>query len=213
MKPICLCANLETNFKNESSDVMKFYLSEIGVSLLVYILIFAAISSDIRCVSRTWVSSFVIRKQGIGDSIMWKLCSFAQIYSQCKKSWNRKKQPPPQERLCMAFHFIFSSILNECLQLKPLPWRNAPSLTCWGLTSVYFSSQQVHWLTVPKAGVPILLFCAYLIFPGALSGPNGLPVLASSLLTRVWVTVSDDGPITKLHGFWGLCPLPYFFPP
>lgn len=96
---------------------------------------------------------------------------------------------------------FFSSILNEYLQLNHFPGEMHPSLTCWGLTSVYFSSQQVHWLTVPKAGVPILLFCAYLIFPGALSGPNGLPVLASSLLTRVWVTVFDDGPITKLHGF------------
>lgn len=162
MKPICLCANLETNFKNESSDVMKFYLSEIGVSLLVYILIFAAISSDIRCVSRTWVSSFVIRKQGIGDSIMWKLCSFAQIYSQRKKSWNRKKQPPPRERLCMAFHFIFSSILNECLQLKPLPWRNAPQPHMLGADfCVFFFSTGPLAHGAKSRGTHFIILCIF----------------------------------------------------
>lgn len=86
-----------------------------------------------------------------------------------------------------------------------------PSLTCWWLTSsVYFAPQDSHWLTVPKAEVPALLFRAYLIWLEAPSGPNGLPILASSSLTLIWVTVSDDGPITKLPEFWVVSPLPYF---
>lgn len=64
---------------------------------------------------------------------------------------------------------------------------------------MFFS--KVPLLTGPKARAPILLVCVCLMFSGALSGPNGPPILASSLLTKVLVTVSDDGPITKLHGF------------
>lgn len=163
----------------------------------------------------TRISPFVIRKQGAGDSIVWKPCCFTQTYSQCKKSWNRKITTSVGKALCgFPFHFLFNfewmpaietSSLETCTLLT-----TAASHVDGSLLLVYFASQNFHQLTVLKARLPALLFCAYLIPLEAPAGPNGLPILASSSLTQTWVTVSDDGPITKLPGFWVVCPLPYF---
>lgn len=149
---------------------------------------------------------------------MWKPYCFTQIYSQCKKSWNRKITTAVGKALHgFPFHFLFNfewmpaietASLETCTRWRPQSHKMMAHFFCvlysWG-PPLAPGAEPAEL----KAWVPAPLCCAYLILLEAPSSPNGLPISASSSLTPIWVTVSDDGPITKSPEFWVLRPLPY----